>query len=129
VVALLYHQHNKRVGIRLARTPHPLEIFRPGQTELSLHPLLKNHLLPANLFNVFVGLYRQLMTTAQAAALEHSAPISRGHAFAEAMHANTAANFGLIRSLWHSFFPRFKNNCLYGILTLFDYITRHDIIP
>jgi hypothetical protein len=35
----LYYQHNKRVGIGLAGTPHPLEVFGAGQTELSLHPL------------------------------------------------------------------------------------------
>jgi hypothetical protein len=35
----LHYQHNKRVGIGLARTPHPLEVFGAGQTELSLHPL------------------------------------------------------------------------------------------
>ena len=35
----LHYQHNKRVGIGLAGTPHPLEVFGPGQTKLSLHPL------------------------------------------------------------------------------------------
>jgi hypothetical protein len=34
----LYNQHNKRVGIGLAGTPHPLEVFGAGQTELPLHP-------------------------------------------------------------------------------------------
>lgn len=35
---LFDNQNDKRVGIGPAGTPHPLEIFRPGQTELSLHP-------------------------------------------------------------------------------------------
>ena len=34
----LHYQHNKRVGIGLARTPHPLEVFGSGQTKLSLQP-------------------------------------------------------------------------------------------
>ena len=38
LVMSLHYQHNKRVGIGLAGTPHPLEIFGVGQTELSLHP-------------------------------------------------------------------------------------------
>ena len=50
MVTLLYNQHSKRVGIGLARTPHPLEIFRPGQTELSLHPLLETHLFTSEPF-------------------------------------------------------------------------------
>jgi len=41
------------------------------------------------------------MATAQAAALEYSAPISRGHAFAETVNTNTAADFRLIRTFWH----------------------------
>jgi hypothetical protein len=57
---------------------------------------------------VFVHFNGQFMATAKAAAFEHCAPVSRGHAFAETMHTHTAANFGLIRSLWHSFLPRFK---------------------
>src|SRR5215212_7707284 len=38
LVMRLHYQHNKRVGIGLARTPHPLEVFGAGQTEFSLHP-------------------------------------------------------------------------------------------
>jgi len=40
LIAFLRNQHNKRVGIGLAITPHPLEVFGSGQTELSLHPRL-----------------------------------------------------------------------------------------
>jgi hypothetical protein len=38
LIMRLNYQHNKRVGIGLAGTPHPLEVFGAGQTELSLHP-------------------------------------------------------------------------------------------
>jgi hypothetical protein len=31
------HKHNKRVGIRLSYSPHPLEIGRSGQAELAFH--------------------------------------------------------------------------------------------
>ena len=40
LVMRLHYQHNKRVGIGLSITPHPLEVFRSGQTETSLHPRL-----------------------------------------------------------------------------------------
>jgi hypothetical protein len=102
--AFLHHQHNKRVGIRLAGTPHPLEIFGPGQTELSLHPRLVCAVLPANLFDVFVGCDREFVTPAQAAAFEYGAPIGSGHAFAEPVHAHASANFRLVCSFWHSIF-------------------------
>jgi hypothetical protein len=39
LVMSLDNQHNKRVGIGFAGTPHPLEVFRSGQAKLSLHPL------------------------------------------------------------------------------------------
>ena len=39
LIMRLHYQHNKRVGIGLAGTPHPLEVFGAGQTEPSLHPL------------------------------------------------------------------------------------------
>jgi len=38
LIMSLHYQHNKRVGIGLARTPHPLEVFGSGQTKLSLQP-------------------------------------------------------------------------------------------
>ncbi len=38
LIMSLHYQHNKRVGIGLARTPHPLEVFGAGQTKFSLHP-------------------------------------------------------------------------------------------
>jgi hypothetical protein len=44
LIMSLNYQHNKRVGIGLARTPHPLEVFGSGQTKLSLHPLPRTRL-------------------------------------------------------------------------------------
>jgi len=38
LIMSLHYQHNKRVGIGLARTPHSLEVFGSGQTKLSLQP-------------------------------------------------------------------------------------------
>ena len=40
----------------------------------------------------------KFVTTAQAAAFEHGAPIGRGHALAKTMHPQAAADLGLIRS-------------------------------
>ena len=45
---------------------------------------------------MLVGSHRQLIATAQAAALKNRSPISRGHAVAESMHAHTAADFRLV---------------------------------
>ena len=44
LIIRLNYQHNKRVGIGLAGTPHPLEVFGAGQTKLSLHPLPRTRL-------------------------------------------------------------------------------------
>jgi len=44
LIVSLNYQHNKRVGIGLAGTPHPLEVFGPGQTKFSLHPLPRTRL-------------------------------------------------------------------------------------
>jgi len=51
--------------------------------------------------DVLVRADRELVATAQTAALQHSAPIGRGHALAKTMHAHTAADLGLICSFRH----------------------------
>jgi hypothetical protein len=48
------------------------------------------------------------LAAAQATAFENSAPISRGHALAETMHAHAAADFRLIRTFRHSSFLTLK---------------------
>jgi hypothetical protein len=103
---LVDNQNDKRVGIGPAGTPHPLEIFRPGQTKLSLHPQPQRAIcrLPADFFHMVVGGLRQLRATTQAAALEHRAPICRSHALAKAVHAHAAADLRLIRTFGHSSF-------------------------
>jgi hypothetical protein len=53
---------------------------------------------------MFVGGYREFVTTAQAAAFEHGAPIRGGHALAETMYTYTAADFWLIRTFRHTSF-------------------------
>ena len=57
---------------------------------------------------MLVGSHRQLIATTQAAAFEYSAPISRGHALAESMHAQAAADLRLIRTFYHSSFLTLK---------------------
>jgi hypothetical protein len=57
---------------------------------------------------VLIGSHRQLLATAQAAALENRAPVSRCHAVAETMNSHTAADFGLIRTFRHSSFLTLK---------------------
>jgi hypothetical protein len=117
-------QHSKRVGIRLACAPHPFEISRPGQAEFALHPNLEMPnilvvsmhyagvrapprrsdqlaILPPHFLDMLVGFCRQAIATSQAAALKHIAPVCGCHAFAEAMYAHAAADFGLIRSFRH----------------------------
>lgn len=110
------------MGIGLTCSPHPLEIFGSGQSKFSLHPRLTGDLcaktrrgLPTSLLDVFVGLYCELVTALEAAALEYCAAISRSHAFAETMHAHAAADLGLICSLRHSsLLPYFvKDDCAY----------------
>jgi hypothetical protein len=57
---------------------------------------------------VLVGSYCQLLATAQAAALQDCATIGCRHAFAESMHAHTAADFRLVRTFRHSSFLTLK---------------------
>lgn len=95
------------MGIGLACSPHPLEIFGSGQSKSSLHPRLNRDIrsliiLPTSLLNVFVGLDCEFVTALKAAAFEDCAAVSRGHAFAESMHAHAAADLGLVCSLGHS---------------------------
>jgi hypothetical protein len=107
-VAGLHHQHNKRVGIRLAILPHPLEIFRSGQAKLALHPRLdenpckKSRDLPTDFLDVLVGPDRQLVAAPQATSLQHIASVGGGHAASETMHTDTAADLGLVCSFGHS---------------------------
>jgi hypothetical protein len=73
-----------------------------------LNALELTYRLPADFLNVLIGSHRQLLATAQAAALENRAPISRRHAIAESMDAHTAADFRLIRTFYHSSFLTLK---------------------
>jgi hypothetical protein len=57
---------------------------------------------------VLVGSHRQLLATAQAAALQDGATIGCRHALAESMHAHSAADFRLVRTFWHSSFLTLK---------------------
>jgi 3-phosphoglycerate kinase len=60
--------------------------------------------LPANPLDVVIHLHRQFITSAAAAAAQNFTPVGGGHAFAEAVNANTAANLGLVSTLGsHSF--------------------------
>jgi hypothetical protein len=67
-----------------------------------------NYRLPADLLDVLVGSHRQLLATAQAAALQDGAPIGCCHAAAESVHAHTAADFRLVRTFRHSSFLALK---------------------
>ena len=51
--------------------------------------------------DMLIGADGELVAPAQAAAFEHRAPISRGHALAEPMYTHAAADLRLIRSFWH----------------------------
>jgi hypothetical protein len=73
-----------------------------------LEPARFDFRLPADLLNVIVDSHRQFLAAAQTAALENRAPISRGHALAEPMHAHTAADLRLIRTFYHFSFLTLK---------------------
>jgi hypothetical protein len=107
----LNHQYNKRMGIRLSGSPHPLEIFRSGQAKFTLHPRLDVDSLPVksagidlptHFLDVLVGPDRQLMTAAQATPLQYVTTVGRGHAASKTVHTHTAADLGLICSFSHS---------------------------
>lgn len=51
---------------------------------------------------MLVGLDCELVAALKAAALEHIATISRGHALAETVHAHATADLGLVCSFYHS---------------------------
>jgi hypothetical protein len=57
---------------------------------------------------MLVGSHRQLLATAQAAALKNRATIRRCHAAAESVYTDTAADFRLIRTFRHSSFLTLK---------------------
>jgi len=50
---------------------------------------------------MLVGLGSQAVTTTQAAAFQHFASVSGGHAFAKTMYTHAAADLWLIRSFRH----------------------------
>jgi len=58
-------------------------------------------LLPPHLLDMLVGFRSQAIAAAQAAALEHIAPVSGRHALAKAMYTHAPADFRLIRSFRH----------------------------
>ena len=58
--------------------------------------------LPTNSLDVVVGFGSQLLAAAEAAALQYSASICRGHPRPKSVHADTAPDLGLICSLRHA---------------------------
>ena len=51
---------------------------------------------------MLVGFDCELVAALKAAALEHIATISRGHAFSETVYTHAAADLGLVCSFYHS---------------------------
>ena len=81
-LARLNNQHNKRVGIRLPKTPHPLKIGCTGQTELSFHSLAREGALcqpkfesavPIGFLDVIIHCHRQAQSAFLPASFENSA--------------------------------------------------------
>jgi hypothetical protein len=108
-----------REGLTLVS--HPLEVYGPGQAKASLHPCLalkdtpsarrlkspRRGSLPTNPLDVIIHLDRKFIATAIAATAQHFAPIRSGHPLTETVHANTAADLGLICTFSsHSLLPR-----------------------
>ena len=108
-------QYNKRVRVGLSLIPHPFEFDRPGQAEPALHTCLatkrkrrpgswnrfREGRLPPDFLDVVVGRDRQPVAALGAAAPEYFAPFGGCHPRAETVHADTAANLGLVGSFWH----------------------------
>jgi hypothetical protein len=96
------------VGIRLAGTPHPLDIERPCQAIGSLHLQLalpganvvpsRSLILPADVLYVIIAPNSQPNAAFETPPLEYLAAICTGHALSKAMHAHAPPDSGLIRT-------------------------------
>jgi hypothetical protein len=119
-----YEQHDKRVGIGLSKPPHPLEVGGTGQAEPALHRSLSTAIgstIPVNFLNVVIFCNRQAIATFGAPGFQDFAPISRRHARPKTVHAQPAADFGLVSTFGHSYVPISAYQCF---LTKRDYTLR-----
>ena len=78
-------------------------LFEPGQGNLPAWSLA-GLAVPIGSFDVIVLGNSQAMAAAQSPSLEHPPAIGGGHASAKAMDTQSAADLGLIGSLWHENF-------------------------
>jgi hypothetical protein len=60
--------------------------------------------LPVDLLDVVIDARGQAIATLQAAALEDVTATTGRHALPETVNAHSAADFGLVSSLWHGYF-------------------------
>lgn len=104
-------QHNKRVGIRLPRTPYPLEILCPGQAKTTYHfeayapdwmtviaePVF-TLLLPAHPLYMLICTNSKAVASLRTPPFEDLASTSRSHTGSETVHSYPASFFGLICS-------------------------------
>jgi hypothetical protein len=79
---------------------------------------------------MLVGSRRQAIATAQAATLEHFAPVCGCHTLAEAMYSHATADFGLVRSFRHilSFYLH-KDNCVAQMGLAFEAARYYTVTP
>jgi hypothetical protein len=54
--------------------------------------------------DVLIAFYGQAMASSETSSLEYFSAVGGRHALAEAMHADTTANLGLVRTFYHNNF-------------------------
>jgi hypothetical protein len=112
-------QHQKRVGMGSSRTPHPLEVGGSCQAQTSFHPnaqttqtrcvwKIDGSTVPIDLLDVIVHGDGEATATTRPAVLQYFSSVSSRHAQAKTMHADAAANLGLISSFYHSAYLLFQ---------------------
>jgi hypothetical protein len=66
--------------------------------------------VPVDALDVIIHGNSQLMSTFCPAGFDNSPAVSSSHSCTKTMHAYTAADLGLVGSLWHRSFLNHKNN-------------------
>lgn len=103
------------MGIRLAKSPHPLKILRTGQAEPALHTeyAMPDWLcVPVNFLDVVIFAHGQAVTAFGAAAFQNAAAVSRSHTRPETVYTHASPDFWLVGSLRHK--TRFLSNNYLG---------------
>jgi hypothetical protein len=102
-----YTENQKSVSPNTSSGAQALKIFFAAKAQTALHGGQQTLAFPVHFLDVIVHGDCQVFASLFAPGFEHITPATGEHTAAKTMHAQAAANFGLVGAFWH-FVSSFK---------------------